>query len=83
MNSKSKWKVWTSDAVFNSAEHSAKDIPDDVQVIMHYLEYPLRHVEMGEDYYLLDGVTLEGKYMDINLFWEVTKKAMTDMEPPA
>lgn len=76
------WKVWTSDAVYNSVDHSASDIPDDVQIIMFYLDYPQRHVVMGEDYYDLDGVTLEGKYMDLDEFWNIADKAMSDMEWP-
>jgi len=76
------WKVWTSDAVYNSVEHSASDIPPDVQIIMYYLDPPQRHVEMGEDFYQLDGVTLEGKYMDLDALWEVADRAMSDMEWP-
>jgi hypothetical protein len=77
-----RWKVWTSSSVYNCIDHKASDIPPDVQVVMYYLDYPQRHVEMGEDFYVVDGVTLVGTYMDMDAFWKVADTAMSDMEWP-
>jgi len=76
------WKVWTSESVYDSIKHKVSEIPHDVQIVMYYLDYPKRHVEMGEDSYIVDGVTLHGKYMDESKFWKISDKAMADMEWP-
>lgn len=74
------WKVWTSSEVFNSFEHKASEIPNDVQVVMYYLEKPQRHVVMGEDFYSIDGVTVEGKEINLERLGEIVSEAMSDTE---
>ena len=76
------WRVWTSEDVYDSVNHKASDVPDDVQIVMYYLEPPNRHVVMGEDFYEVDGVTLAGTYMEKEAFWDIADRAMADMEWP-
>jgi hypothetical protein len=76
------WKVWTSDALFNSVEHQAGEIPADVQVIMYYHPDGYRTTDHGLDFYELDGVTLVGKEMPIDEYLAILDRAMHDMEPP-
>jgi hypothetical protein len=76
------WKVWTSDAVFDSVRHQAGEIPADVQVIMHYHPDGYRTTEHGTDFYELDGVTLTGREIPFAAYLEILHIAMFDMEPP-
>lgn len=77
------WKVWTSDGVFNSADHQAKDVPPDVQVVVYYHPFPYRTMSDGEDFYEVDGVTLVGKEIDYDKFLAIQAAAFEDMRWPA
>lgn len=75
--------MWTSTAVFSSDAHTPEEIPHDVQIVMLYLDPPLRQAVMGLDEYDIDGVVVRGAYMDQQAFEEVVCKAFDDMAWPA
>lgn len=77
------WKVWTSSAVYNSADHQAGEIPADVQIVVYYHQHPYRTMDGGEDFYQVDGVTLVGKEIDYADFLAIQAQAFDDMEWPA
>lgn len=76
------WKVWTSDSIYNSVEHSASELPPDIQVIMYYHPDGYRTISQGDDFFELDGVTLVGKEMDYDAYMAIVDLALNDMEAP-
>jgi hypothetical protein len=75
------WKVFCQGgSVYTSNPES---IPDTVQAVMYYHDYPYRTIEHGVDEYIVDGYTLYGKEIDINQYEEILDKVIKDMEWPS
>jgi hypothetical protein len=73
------WKIFRADgSVWSSAEYSVWEVPDEIQAIVLYHAPPFRTMELGEDFYSLDGRMLAGKWMDTAAYYALVNQAFLD-----
>lgn len=74
------WRVYCSSGDRYTSNPAA--IPPDVQVVVYFHDYPYRTLAYGEDFYEVDGVTLEGREIALSEFYRIVDAAFADMEWP-
>lgn len=75
------WRVYCADgSTYTRDPHL---IPPTVQVVVRFYDPPYRDIEVGEDFYSVDGVTLTGLEIPLAQFEALHATAHADMRWPA